>query len=367
MLRFCITNIFHQVRFEVKLTEELKWEDLIKPSERLASDDGLTKKEQTHKTTERSKSETKEDLSETDDAVPETKEITEETSTNGQNAREKESEKVDDDNKASEERMDDNKDTEVKSSDDNKVTEGKDADKDVEVETEQKRDIKDEEEAEEKMEMETEETNTKPEVEPEPIPTHLFRVGWSLSNTSLQLGEGEFSYAYESSGRFLTNKLFTSFGAPFSSGDVVGSYVSIDDENVSVTYTLNGTLQGTAITVPRSEFPEEGFALFPHILSRNYAFEVNYGLREEPWFKSPEELGEYKFLEQAEGKVKGPKRPETRGECEVVMMCGLPGAGKTHWVREFVRKNPEKRYTVIGNTQLLEKMTVSVARFSRLD
>lgn len=40
------------------------------------------------------------------------------------------------------------------------------------------------------------------------------------------------------------------------------------------------------------------------------------------------------------------------------MMCGLPGAGKTHWVKEWVAKNPEKRYTVIGNTQLLEKMTV---------
>lgn len=39
-------------------------------------------------------------------------------------------------------------------------------------------------------------------------------------------------------------------------------------------------------------------------------------------------------------------------------MCGLPGAGKTHWVKEWVEKNPEKRYTVIGNTQLLEKMTV---------
>lgn len=45
------------------------------------------------------------------------------------------------------------------------------------------------------------------------------------------------------------------------------------------------------------------------------------------------------------------------------MMCGLPGAGKTHWVREFVQKNPEKRYTIIGNTQLLEKMTVSCLDF----
>lgn len=41
------------------------------------------------------------------------------------------------------------------------------------------------------------------------------------------------------------------------------------------------------------------------------------------------------------------------------MMCGLPASGKTHWVTNWIEKNPEKRYTVIGNTQLLEKMTVS--------
>lgn len=40
-------------------------------------------------------------------------------------------------------------------------------------------------------------------------------------------------------------------------------------------------------------------------------------------------------------------------------MCGLPASGKTHWVKEHVANNPDKRYTVIGNTQLLEKMTVS--------
>lgn len=47
------------------------------------------------------------------------------------------------------------------------------------------------------------------------------------------------------------------------------------------------------------------------------------------------------------------------------MMCGLPGAGKTHWVKEWVEKNPEKRYTVIGNTQLLEKMTVKLSTLVR--
>lgn len=41
------------------------------------------------------------------------------------------------------------------------------------------------------------------------------------------------------------------------------------------------------------------------------------------------------------------------------MMCGLPASGKTHWVREYLEQNPDKRYTVIGNTHLLDKMTVS--------
>lgn len=41
-------------------------------------------------------------------------------------------------------------------------------------------------------------------------------------------------------------------------------------------------------------------------------------------------------------------------------MCGLPGSGKTHWVRDHIGSNTDKRYTVIGNASLLERMTVSV-------
>lgn len=41
------------------------------------------------------------------------------------------------------------------------------------------------------------------------------------------------------------------------------------------------------------------------------------------------------------------------------MMCGLPGSGKTHWVHDYLKKNPEKKYTVLGNSFLLNKMTVN--------
>ena len=60
---------------------------------------------------------------------------------------------------------------------------------------------------------------------------------------------------------------------------------------------------------------------------------------------------------------KGPRRPEARSECEVIMMIGLPGAGKSHWALEKSQQNPEKRYTLLGTKHLLERMKIQgVAR-----
>lgn len=60
---------------------------------------------------------------------------------------------------------------------------------------------------------------------------------------------------------------------------------------------------------------------------------------------------------------KGPRRPDARAECEVIMMIGLPGAGKSHWALERALQNPEKRYTLLGTKYLLERMKIQgVAR-----
>lgn len=56
--------------------------------------------------------------------------------------------------------------------------------------------------------------------------------------------------------------------------------------------------------------------------------------------------------------IKGPRRPETRAECEVIMMIGLPGAGKSHWALEKASQNPDKRYTLLGTKHLLERMKI---------
>lgn len=61
--------------------------------------------------------------------------------------------------------------------------------------------------------------------------------------------------------------------------------------------------------------------------------------------------------------VAGPQRPESRKECEVIMMIGLSGAGKTKWVKEWIAEHPEKRYIVLGATALIDRMKVSLHCF----
>lgn len=61
--------------------------------------------------------------------------------------------------------------------------------------------------------------------------------------------------------------------------------------------------------------------------------------------------------------VKGPRRPDARTDCEVIMMIGVPGAGKSFWATKHAAENPEKRYTLLGTKYLLERMKIQgVAR-----
>ena len=58
--------------------------------------------------------------------------------------------------------------------------------------------------------------------------------------------------------------------------------------------------------------------------------------------------------------MRGTVPPAKKEECEMVMMCGLPGCGKTTWALKHALENPDKKFTVLGTNNIIDKMKVSV-------
>jgi hypothetical protein len=56
--------------------------------------------------------------------------------------------------------------------------------------------------------------------------------------------------------------------------------------------------------------------------------------------------------------VSGPVFAE-QGECEVIMMVGLPASGKSTWAEKWVKEHPEKRFVLLGTNLALDQMKVS--------
>ena len=52
-------------------------------------------------------------------------------------------------------------------------------------------------------------------------------------------------------------------------------------------------------------------------------------------------------LEVSEGLVRGPVAPKSKSDCEVLMLVGLPGAGKTFWAENWAKKYPEKNFNIM--------------------
>ncbi|XP_037033065.1 heterogeneous nuclear ribonucleoprotein U-like protein 1 [Bradysia coprophila] len=102
------------------------------------------------------------------------------------------------------------------------------------------------------------------------------RCGWSVKTSSLQLGEAPLSFGYGGSGKKSLNNEFTDYGCKFRNrGDVIGVYLDLDSTPCKIEYTVNGESQGVAFEFEKSELGDE--ALYPHILSKNTGFKVNFG------------------------------------------------------------------------------------------
>jgi heterogeneous nuclear ribonucleoprotein U-like protein 1 len=88
------------------------------------------------------------------------------------------------------------------------------------------------------------------------------------------------------------NSTFEEYGEKFAKNDVIGAFLDLDGDEISMTFTKNGEDQGDAFQIPKEKLL--GRALFPHIMARNVKFEVNFGLT-----KAKEEREDWK--EKLEG------------------------------------------------------------------
>ena len=186
---------------------------------------------------------------------------------------------------------------------------------------------------------------------------HVIRVGWSLDTSSLQLGTENFSYGFGGTGKASTNNKFLNYGRPFGLNDVIGCYLDLTSTPMTIAYTVNGNFLGIAFRFHRHEL--NGKPLFPHIMTKNQDFLVNFGqlpnslARLNPKFTM---IGHLDTIQ--DGLVRATKSPETKADCEVIQMVGLPGAGKTYWANQLCKDRPEKRYNILGTNTLIDKMKV---------
>ena len=187
------------------------------------------------------------------------------------------------------------------------------------------------------------------------------RLGWSTLDSGLMLGEGEEGWGFSTLGNKVHNSVFTEYGAKCEKTDVIGSYVDFTDEKVVFSWSKNGEDLGQAFEIQRSEL--KGQALFPHIISRNVKFEVNFGHDSsgapmDNWAASNHTSTKLSLIPQSQ-LVKSPARISKRGDCMLVMMVGLPASGKTTWVKKFLQENHDRKFYVLSTEEFLKKMTVN--------
>ncbi|ESO85822.1 hypothetical protein LOTGIDRAFT_52845, partial [Lottia gigantea] len=185
---------------------------------------------------------------------------------------------------------------------------------------------------------------------------HVLRVGWSVDSSSFQLGEEPMSYGYGGTGRFSVNSKFSVYGESFGAGDVIGAMLDLDSSPATISYMKNGTWLGVAMPIHDYQVGNDKMALFPHILSKNSRFRVNFG-QIDPWFPPPRG---YTYIDKLPTyqRVRGLQEPDRFEDCEMIMIVGLPGAGKTSWGINMEKKHPEKRYNIIGSDTLIDRMKV---------
>lgn len=167
------------------------------------------------------------------------------------------------------------------------------------------------------------------------------------------MGEDNLSYGYGATGKVSVNNKFFDYGEPYSTDDTIGCYVDLDANPRVILFTKNGKYLGVAF---RLGAESDGQTFFPHVTVKNMRLAINFGQRE-PYFPP---LQGFSLISRLPSQYieRGSLGPASRNDCEIIMMVGLPGAGKTVWAMKYAKEHPEKKYCVLGTNTVMDKMKV---------
>jgi hypothetical protein len=185
---------------------------------------------------------------------------------------------------------------------------------------------------------------------------HLVRIGWSVSNGEVVVGDSRFSYCYESTGRKVSRSVGEEYAEEYGAGDVIGCYLKLTDESKTVFFTKNGVSCPEAFDLSESNLDEQ--SLFPHVSLSNARVSFNFG-EGSLWFPPP--VDGFLSIQEAkeEDKEVSPPGMLPKSDCEIIMMVGLPCCGKTYWANRHMSRSTDKSYNIIGPYQALDLMSVS--------
>lgn len=190
------------------------------------------------------------------------------------------------------------------------------------------------------------------------------RVGWSVDNASLVLGEDHLSFAYDGHGKKVCLGKEADYGEVLSVGDIIGCYASFStDGAVDLSFHKNGLFLGIAFSLDASVL--HGQPLFPHVLCKSCSVRFLLDPTSPPWYPLPPGFTPLTALTEG---LKSHAFPVPRSimQCEVLMMVGLPGSGKTHWAKNHMNQHPEKHYRLLGIDEVLGCMITSGQRDNKL-
>uniref|UniRef100_A0A7E4VTE1 SAP domain-containing protein n=1 Tax=Panagrellus redivivus TaxID=6233 RepID=A0A7E4VTE1_PANRE len=194
---------------------------------------------------------------------------------------------------------------------------------------------------------------------------HDIRVGWSVAQASNLLGEANKSYCINSMERKAAEGVFRGFGDSFHLEDIITTVLELEPTRKAISYYKNGEFLGVAYE--SENLFNQGDVVYPHIATKNCKVFVNFGVElpeDKPDIWSlPAAVVEkgVKFVGKLDKAILAPsiRPPADKSECTVILMVGLPGVGKTTWVKQYLKEHPDERWVHLHVDAILTAMRVN--------